>query len=173
MLRLLGKPLFRLRHDWRKPFSCCWWGPLGLILILGCYRSEGTPDVELTSTPLATRSDDAGDTLFRELSAERTGLDFQMKLYDALEHIRVVMFITAAGGICTGDYDGDGWCDIYVTSPVGGNRLYRNLGNLKFEDVTDRAGLLRPDFWGTGATFVDIDDDGDLDLYACGYGMPN
>ena len=146
---------------------------LGLILIPGC-RSEPQPAIDVFSEPLASTSKSAaGDTLFRELPADQTGLDFQMELYDALENIRILMFITAAGGICTGDYDGDGLSDIYVTSPVGGNRLYRNLGDLRFQDVTKSAGLFRPEFWGTGATFVDIDNDNDLDIYACGYGMPN
>ena len=73
----------------------------------------------------------------------------------------------------TGDFDGDGLADFYVTSTRGGNRLYRNLGDFRFQDVTSDAGLEDTQFWGTGATFVDIDNDGDLDIYACGYRRPN
>lgn len=158
----------------------------GLVLSVGCDRSARTVVSDLLqSAPLAPRSSPSGDgetqfsntaamkTLFAELPAEQTGLDFKMELYDPVEQIRALMFLTAAGGVCTGDYDDDGLADIYLTSPVGGNRLFRNLGGLKFQDVTEAAGLFRAEFWGTGATFVDIDNDGDLDIYACGYDVPN
>ncbi len=75
--------------------------------------------------------------------------------------------------ICTGDFDNDGLTDFYVTSPLGGNRLYRNRGDFRFDDVTVSAGVLETNFWGTGATFVDINNDGWLDIYACGYRVPN
>ncbi len=128
----------------------------------------------ISSEPLASRQPLAkGETLFAELPAEKTGIEFQMQLYDPIKEIRVLLYLSANGGICTGDYDGDRLADIYVTSPVGGNRLFRNLGNLRFEDVTITAGLQNAKFWGSGATFVDIDNDGDLDIYACAYDMPN
>lgn len=72
-------------------------------------------------------------------------------------------------GVCTGDYDGDGLTDFYATSPVGGNRLYRNLGSFRFRDVTVEAGVSAPDMDSSGATFADVDNDGDLDIYACAY----
>ena len=54
------------------------------------------------------------------------------------------------GGVCMGDYDGDGWCDVYLTRPHGGGRLYRNLGGFKFEDVTQLAGIARDTDWWHG-----------------------
>lgn len=159
----------------RTACVCCCLLLLGVACRRGSDRATSIPPASaITSTELAIgRSNAAEDTLFVELDAESTGLDFQMQLYDPVEHVRVLMFITACGGICTGDYDGDGLPDIYVTSPVGGNRLFRNLGELRFQDVTHDVGLHSPKFWGTGATFVDIDNDGDLDIYACGYDRPN
>ncbi|MEM7386525.1 MAG: VCBS repeat-containing protein, partial [Verrucomicrobiota bacterium] len=77
------------------------------------------------------------------------------------------------GGVCVGDYDNDGLVDLFLTQPFGGNRLYRNLGKWKFQDVTDAAGLTKETDWGTGASFADIDNDGDLDLYVCGYDVAN
>jgi hypothetical protein len=77
-------------------------------------------------------------------------------------------------GLAAGDYDGDGWTDLYLVSEAGPNKLFRNLGNWKFEDVTAAAGVdvvkqVAIDRWterfNTGAHFADIDDDGDLDLY--------
>lgn len=83
-------------------------------------------------------------------------------------------------GAAVGDYDADGWPDIYVTSfgdanaaiAVGGNRLYHNNGDGTFTEVAAAAGVeytsyLLPD--GYGATFGDYDLDGDLDLFVCGW----
>jgi enediyne biosynthesis protein E4 len=71
-------------------------------------------------------------------------------------------------GVCAGDYDNDGFDDLYVTF-WGQNRLFRNRGNGTFEDVTARAGLTTPTRWGAGCAFVDIDRDGLLDLFAANY----
>lgn len=71
-------------------------------------------------------------------------------------------------GAAVGDYDNDGNVDVFVTA-VGKNRLFHNLGG-RFEDVTDRSGLAPdPTAWSTCSTFVDVDNDGDLDLFACNY----
>jgi hypothetical protein len=111
--------------------------------------------------------------LFELLPSKRTGVDFQLTLPDIEQNVREVIHLNVQGGICTGDYDGDGLSDFYVTSPRGGNRLYRNLGDFRFRDVTAEVGLADKWLWGTGATFVDIDNDGDLDIYACGYRRAN
>ena len=79
----------------------------------------------------------------------------------------------AGGGVAVGDYDGDARPDIYLTRPTGGGRLYRNLGDFRFQDVTETAGIQSGEYWGTGACFVDADNDGRLDLYVCGYDCPN
>lgn len=73
-----------------------------------------------------------------------------------------------AMGAVAGDYDGDGWIDLYVSN-LGANRLYRNLGNGRFEDVAKRAGVQLAGYGTTGGTFGDYDRDGDLDLFVCGY----
>lgn len=72
-----------------------------------------------------------------------------------------------AMGIATGDYDNDGLTDLYITN-VGPNALLRNLGNGRFEDVTEEAGVGH-DGWGTSAMFVDYDADGDLDIFFSNY----
>ena len=72
-------------------------------------------------------------------------------------------------GACAGDYDNDGREDLYVTY-YGQNRLFHNLGDGRFEDVTERASLLDPRTrWGTGCAFVDYDRDGRLDVFAANY----
>jgi hypothetical protein len=71
--------------------------------------------------------------------------------------------------VAVGDYDGDGWPDIFV-SGIGGNRLFHNQGNGTFVDVTDAAGVRGDDHvWSSGAVWIDIFGDGRLDLVVCNY----
>jgi hypothetical protein len=71
--------------------------------------------------------------------------------------------------VAVGDYDGDGYPDIFVTG-IGGNRLFHNLGNGTFADVTAAAGVGGDDHvWSSGAVWVDIFGDGRLDLVVCNY----
>jgi hypothetical protein len=72
-------------------------------------------------------------------------------------------------GVCAGDYDNDGYTDLFVTY-YGGNVLYRNTGRGSFEDVTQKAGLAQESKrWGTGCSFLDYDKDGRLDLFVANY----
>ena len=70
-------------------------------------------------------------------------------------------------GIAVGDYDNDGFADLYVTN-YGANALYRNDGNGFFLAETERAGVGDP-HWGSSSAFFDADNDGDLDLYVTNY----
>ena len=87
------------------------------------------------------------------------------------------LLIETGSGIALADYDNDGLIDIYLTGSDIANKLYRNLGNLKFEDVTEAAGvdgrIKDGVVWSSGASFADIDNDGDLDLYVCNMASPN
>lgn len=72
-----------------------------------------------------------------------------------------------ASGAAAGDYDGDGWTDLYVTG-VRFGILYRNRGDGTFEDVTEQTGTRAPG-WSSSAAWLDFDNDGHLDLWVCGY----
>jgi enediyne biosynthesis protein E4 len=74
-----------------------------------------------------------------------------------------------ASAVCVGDYDNDGFEDLFCTA-FGQNRLYRNNGDGTFTDVTKAAGLSTPDTrWGAGCSFVDYNRDGHLDLFVANY----
>jgi hypothetical protein len=80
--------------------------------------------------------------------------------------------LTRAGwgqAVCVGDYDNDGWDDLFV-SYFGRNALYRNQGNGTFAETTEKAGVgVNKSKWGSGSAFVDYDKDGDLDLFVASY----
>jgi enediyne biosynthesis protein E4 len=72
-------------------------------------------------------------------------------------------------GVCVGDYDNDGWEDLYITY-YGKNRLYHNRGNGTFEEVADKIGVTGDGrTWGSGCAFLDYDRDGRLDLIVANY----
>jgi len=72
-------------------------------------------------------------------------------------------------GVCVGDYDNDGWEDLFI-SYFGKNVLYHNNGNGTFTDVSEKAGVAgKANRWNTGCAFVDYDRDGHLDLFVANY----
>ncbi len=106
--------------------------------------------------------------LFELVPAERSGLDFVNTVKDTEElSILDYLYFYNGGGVAVGDINGDGLPDIYFTSNLGKNKLYLNKGDLKFEDITEKAGVEGNSDWNTGVVMADVNGDGLLDIYVC------
>ena len=145
-------------------------------------RAVGAADSagSITERPLAPHLFPRGPTMFVQLPPEQTGVvttnnfaDPRMfgDLYQEFEGGSI------GTGVAIGDYDGDGRPDIFVVSKTESCRLFRNLGGFKFEDVTEKAGVgdkgAAAGVWKHGVTFVDVNNDGRLDIYVCRWNAPN
>ncbi len=124
----------------------------------------------IKAVPLVARDDRPPERLFEKLDPKQIGIDFFHKWTKRPGQERNN---TTGSGVAMGDFDGDGLVDVFLPRSTDAGRLYRNLGNFQFEDVTVRAGIDDPERWTVGASFLDIDNDDDLDLFVCGYGCPN
>ncbi len=103
-----------------------------------------------------------GQAGFTSLSPESLGILLTNALQDSRSFTNQIYL--NGSGVAVGDVDGDGWCDLYFCGLDRGNALYRNLGNWRFEDITEAAGVRGTGLDSTGAVLADIDGDGDLDL---------
>ena len=153
-----------------------------LLALAGCDDSshQASPDTfELRGRgpiqwqPLTKKVETPAGPLFESLAPSKTGIGFRHAGIPPEKQSQIIYASGTSGGVCIGDYDADGLADLFLTQPFGLSRLYRNRGQFRFEDVTVPAGVENRELWGMGATFVDIDNDSDLDLYICAYDGPN
>ena len=112
------------------------------------------------------------ELLFSVLPPSSTGIDFVNNLKEG-ERMNGLFYeyFYNGGGVAVGDVNNDGLVDIYFTSNLESNKLYINKGGIKFEDVTQSAGVKGKYGFATGVTMVDINQDGLLDIYICKSGQ--
>ena len=110
--------------------------------------------------------------LFRLLGADQTGITFANTITtnDSL-NVQTDVYVYNGAGVAVGDINNDGLPDIFFSGNMVSSRLYVNKGHMRFEDVTERAGV-KTSRWATGATMVDINNDGYLDIYVSVSGPP-
>ena len=118
----------------------------------------------LSVEPLESASSGDAEIVFESLSPDSTGIDFVNPIDQSHPQKYLFASAVACGGVAVGDIDNDGWPDMFFTSGPNKNRLYRQIGPMKFEDVTASAKLDSGDPWSAGAAMVDIDNDGDQEL---------
>jgi cytochrome oxidase Cu insertion factor (SCO1/SenC/PrrC family) len=107
--------------------------------------------------------------VFRDFRFEdrvhESGITFVNRVTDDSGKAYKLVHYDHGNGVAVADVDGDGRLDVYFVNQLGGNELWRNLGNGEFENVTQAAGVGVPGKVSVSASFADIDNDGDPDLY--------
>lgn len=141
-----------MKHLFRLPLYL-----LILLIIISCNQQDSTQ--ENRQEP----------TLFTQLTAEQTGVDFQNIINEGLNtNVLMYEYFYNGGGVAVGDLNGDKLEDLYFTANMSDNKLYLNRGNMKFEDITLPSGAAgRSGPWKTGVTMADVNGDGRLDIYVC------
>ena len=106
------------------------------------------------------------EKLFTLLSSEHTNIDFNNKLEDKKEHnILIYSNYYGGAGVGVGDFNQDGLQDIFFAGNLVSDRLYVNQGDLKFEEITEMAGIEDNGGWSSGVLIGDINNDGWPDIY--------
>ncbi len=104
--------------------------------------------------------------LFTLLSANETGIEFNNKIKDSKEqNILIYANFYGGAGVGIGDFNNDGLQDVYFAGNLVEDKLYLNLGDFKFKDITKVSGIINDGSWSTGVTVADVNNDGLLDIY--------
>ena len=105
-------------------------------------------------------------SVFKQIAGDELGMDFSNDLKSDLDlNIVEYLYYYNGGGVAVGDFDGDGLEDVYLGSNEGRDKIFKNLGGLRFEDASDSSGLPIDSSWTSGVSVIDIDQDNDLDIY--------
>ena len=138
-----------------------------VLAVVLCMVGCKDPNNQLSTTSSAGT--------FALLDSEITGVHFSNDLQENLETGQNVLdfdYFYNGAGVALEDFDNDGLIDIAFSGNQVDNRIYKNLGQMKFEDMTASSGINNAKHWSTGITTVDINQDGLMDIYIC-QGGPN
>jgi len=107
------------------------------------------------------------ETQFKLLPPSETGVYFSNELEHSPDfNIRNYLYFYNGGGVAAGDLNNNGLPDLFFTANTSDNKLYKNLGDFRFEDVTEQAGIINDvGSWSTGVTMADVTGNGYLDIY--------
>jgi len=110
----------------------------------------------------------AREAVFKKINSTQSGITFNNQIDENYKnYFDAFAYVYNGGGIAVGDINNDGLPDLYFTGNEVPNKLYLNEGQLKFSDITDSAGVGAGAGWDNGATMVDIDGNGWMDIYVC------
>ncbi|MDR8389539.1 VCBS repeat-containing protein [Aliifodinibius sp. S!AR15-10] len=122
---------------------------LSNLLLIGCQKS------------------DPSTFLFQRISPDQTNIHFSNDIEENSSlNMFELFYLYNGGGVAIGDINNDSLPDIFFSGNMVADRLYLNKGDFEFEEITKSAGL-QDEGWSTGVNFVDINSDGNLDLYVC------
>lgn len=108
------------------------------------------------------------DTVFHKVSPSESGLDFRNELvYNERLNTYTYRNFYNGAGVAVGDINNDGLQDLYFCGNQVDNKLFLNLGDMKFKDITLEAGVGSPNVWSTGVSMADVNGDGWVDIYVC------
>ncbi len=117
---------------------------------------------------------DNATTLYSKITSEQSNIKFRNTLVETMEfNFLNYTYIYTGAGVAVGDVDNDGLQDIYLVSNFGPNKLYKNKGNLSFEDITTASKTEDYKGFSTGVIMLDINNDGWLDIYVSKAGSLN
>ena len=117
---------------------------------------------------LCTLENVASQSLFDLLSAKSTNINFENTIVDTdSANIFFYSAFYSGSGVAIGDINNDGLPDVYFGGNQVSDALYINKGNLKFENITKKAGILDKGGWTSGVNMVDVNQDGYMDIYVC------
>jgi enediyne biosynthesis protein E4 len=107
-------------------------------------------------------------TLFKSVPSSESGVNFTNALRESpVLNIITYEYYYNGGGVGLGDFNNDGLVDIYLSANMQPGKLYLNKGNMKFEDITAKAGVSAKRGWKTGVSIADVNGDGYQDIYLC------
>lgn len=136
------------------------------VITLSCSKTEEKKN--------SSKYTDEATTLYSKITPEQSKIQFKNSVIETMDfNFLNYPYIYTGAGVAVGDIDNDGLQDVYLVSNFGPNKLYKNKGNLSFEDITTASKTEDYKGFSTGVTMLDINNDGWLDIYVSKAGSLN